>query len=536
MTRRAIILGTLLLSLPAGAADPPPEPVDVLALADARPVVVRLAVTVDGRPLDHGWVAFGDALFKHLDKDKSGSLDGAEPARLPPLLALLTDRSGFPPPGASLSRAALADYLRANDLAPFRVSRPANAPPRQGGRLVRVPVGTPAELDAVFLKVLDADRDAKLSAADLASAPTALARLDADENELLTASEILGRSNESQYVLEGDREPQSNPFALVRLGRKADPALARALLDRYRPKDGPARRLTRAAGLPDAAFVALDRDGDGELDAEELARFGGACSPDVELAFHLGTPQPGKRAVVTAAGRGAVGTAAAPTGDFVAVTLPGLRLEFTPRPSNRTDFPLTYESLFRQLDRDANGYLDATEARSYPTFRDGFPFLDADGDGKVFEAELTAAAGAVEPLARAAAGGMVAADVSETSRGLFGLFDADGDGRLSPRELRGLTKLPERLGVKDGLLTPGDVPRRFEVTLAATPSQPSRASDTSAVARPAAGPVWFRKMDRNRDGDVSRREFLGTAADFRRLDRDGDGLIDPHEAAAAPPN
>ncbi|HEV3235798.1 MAG TPA: hypothetical protein VGZ25_02350, partial [Gemmataceae bacterium] len=47
------------------------------------------------------------------------------------------------------------------------------------------------------------------------------------------------------------------------------------------------------------------------------------------------------------------------------------------------------------------------------------------------------------------------------------------------------------------------------------------------------GPVWFRKMDRNGDGDVSRREFLGSDEDFRRIDADGDGLISLEEAEKA---
>jgi hypothetical protein len=37
-------------------------------------------------------------------------------------------------------------------------------------------------------------------------------------------------------------------------------------------------------------------------------------------------------------------------------------------------------------------------------------------------------------------------------------------------------------------------------------------------------------MDRNRDGDVSRREFLGSDEEFRRIDSDGDGLISVEEA------
>jgi Ca2+-binding EF-hand superfamily protein len=52
------------------------------------------------------------------------------------------------------------------------------------------------------------------------------------------------------------------------------------------------------------------------------------------------------------------------------------------------------------------------------------------------------------------------------------------------------------------------------------------------AAAPAAGPDWFQKMDRNHDGDVSRREFLGPRDQFDRLDRDNDGLIDADEAKA----
>ncbi len=39
-------------------------------------------------------------------------------------------------------------------------------------------------------------------------------------------------------------------------------------------------------------------------------------------------------------------------------------------------------------------------------------------------------------------------------------------------------------------------------------------------------------MDRNRDGDVSRKEFIGTAEQFKLIDKDGDGLISLEEAEA----
>jgi hypothetical protein len=37
-------------------------------------------------------------------------------------------------------------------------------------------------------------------------------------------------------------------------------------------------------------------------------------------------------------------------------------------------------------------------------------------------------------------------------------------------------------------------------------------------------------MDRSRDGDVSRREFVFSEEEFRRIDADGDGLISAREA------
>jgi len=99
-------------------------------------------------------------------------------------------------------------------------------------------------------------------------------------------------------------------------------------------------------------------------------------------------------------------------------------------------------------------------------------------------------------------------------------WDGDGDGRVSPDEV------PYHFQVtiaRSGLhgLTSGGVGAPVPQSMAAT-----------QTAAPAAGPDWFHKMDRNHDGDVSRREFLGPRDQFDRLDRDNDGLIDADEASA----
>jgi EF hand len=64
------------------------------------------------------------------------------------------------------------------------------------------------------------------------------------------------------------------------------------------------------------------------------------------------------------------------------------------------------------------------------------------------------------------------------------------------------------------------------VTVAYGGTSPSR------LASRASAPVWFRKMDRNKDGDLSPREWLGTDEEFKAIDTDGDGLISADEAIA----
>jgi hypothetical protein len=45
-----------------------------------------------------------------------------------------------------------------------------------------------------------------------------------------------------------------------------------------------------------------------------------------------------------------------------------------------------------------------------------------------------------------------------------------------------------------------------------------------------SGPIWFQRMDRNGDGDLSWDEFLGPREVFHQIDSDHDGLIDQREA------
>jgi Ca2+-binding EF-hand superfamily protein len=192
------------------------------------------------------------------------------------------------------------------------------------------------------------------------------------------------------------------------------------------------------------------------------------------------------------------------------------------------------DRLFPDIDLDDSKSISPSETRGQEPFQRLFRLMDRDGDGRIVKREMNAALALFEDLWR----GHAVLSVMDRGVVLFGNLDASGDGRLGLRELR---EARERLGSfdrnGDGQVTAAEVPRRFELSLSQAPPPLGfvGGGDPDGATRPVAvaGPRWFQKMDRNHDGDLSPHEFLGPRDEFRRLDTDGDGLIDAREASAA---
>jgi Ca2+-binding EF-hand superfamily protein len=584
----ALVLAGLLL-IPVGAAPPAAEPgtkdkgqgtgdkalvtddddvQDVVFFSDTRPVLIRLHVRVDGKPYYAAWEAYVHELFNYLDRNGDGVLSKDEAARAPSGTQFQQMRQF----GYTYGIGGAATYATFGELdtdedeeVTYEEFRAYYRRTGAGGlQIFESPAGRAATADPLtdtLFRLLDKNKDGKLSKEELDNAEKVLRPFDEDDNELVSARELMGDAGTNQFAFNGGggmmglpRKPggDNSHFFLVtpddspnRLTQRL--ALAERVIKRY-DKDGNKKLDRREIGLDPEVFKALDTNKDGELDAVELMRLL-RRPPDVEAVVRLGKIAPkesptdpvapgGKpRALASAVRPGTAGTLLITLGDAQ------IDLRRNDALTGPTDDQIKMQSdLLRQqyiarlkeADPQGRGYVELLDVRKpkFMQLQTLFTLADRDGDGKLTEAEVNA----WFDLQSKAVGSYVSLAVAENGRGLFDILDANRDGSLGLRELRTAwerLKPCDRKG--NGYITREDIPRQFQLTLglgqsAAFPRpafQPGGPQPTAATAR---GPLWFRKMDRNGDGDVSLREFLGTREEFDKIDTDHDGLITVEEA------
>jgi Ca2+-binding EF-hand superfamily protein len=454
--------------------------------------------------------------------------------------ALDADKNG------KVSFAEFAAWYRKNGLAPFQLQVAANSNQQNAG-LAYLAGGRPEPgIDAVsaaIFALLDKNKDGKLSRDELTAATAVLLPLDEDEDEIVTTRELVPNSSGGGanpfgiMAMNANAKPdaaaKNSVVLLLPAPGESPPDLVQRLQERYGPKsDKPAeKKLSRKdLGIDEALFAKLDANKDGVLDAQELAAFV-KRAPDFEYTLKLGNEATRETNFID------LGT-----------TRAELRLTEDDRGEGLTGvIRQQYIGQIKQADKDDKGYIDEKAANASQVFRGLFKAMDRDGDGKVTEKEVLAYLDAYREIQERAKAGCVSLVVTDRSRGLFDLLDTNRDGRLSVREMREAPKLLERFDRgRKGYLTKEDIPRTYELALRGGPTDTGGAagilaqinkiyspSYRSEPAGPTAGPLWFRKMDRNRDGDVSRKEFIGTDEEFRQLDTNGDGLISLEEAIAA---
>lgn len=536
---------------------------DLLFLGPMRPVMIRLHVQVNRQPFRRAWRKNIEKLFRDADANRDGAVDAAEPATAEEgqpakdaeidvlgknaavylgqdakqaqqaLRQLATEQGG------RLSERGLVDYF--NRVAPPLAIAANNGPLRYASAGM-------APAPALF-GLLDADGDQQLTAEELSAAESRLANRDFNEDEVLSPRELTVAPDASLAAAAPERKepksilPDAGPLFLIGPDVKPE-QIAAAILDRYdHDGDGSlsaAVERGREIDLAAEQQKAFDRDGDGRLTAAELLAFAHA-EPGVELTAMIGKglyvrPEQRKKMVRVNPSAGDRVEAKISRNGAFKLSLGDASLDLylsQSDPAQNTDGGPTLQT----FDADNNGYLDAAELAANPDLAAAFETIDADGDGKVFRPEFDAY---IQREARAA-GSRLLLEVADGGQQLLNVLDADPDNVLSIRELRTAASALEKGDANgDGRLAGNEIPQRLAMKLSRNTTASAQAASARAMdeegersERTEAGPAWFKKLDRNRDGDLSRREFVGPADIFERIDADADGLISPAEAEAA---
>jgi Ca2+-binding EF-hand superfamily protein len=527
--------------------------VDLVILGETRPILVRLRVMIGDRPFRSAWAEATRVLHAGLDRNGDGRLTVEEaeagglsrlvaPAGMTPAARPRAEIDVNPKDGV-ISVDELVEALRAA-AGPFRLQVDGLAERRT---------------DALF-DHLDRDKDGHLTRPELAAIVGSLRRLDRDDNELISVEEVAaaGLPAAATSMMGRPARDTAVPSAFELVAGESPSRLVRFLIKKYDAGSsrGPGKLDSRLSpeefAIPGPAFAAADANGNGTLDAEELRGYLARAPRDAIVDVALAAEANGRARAWVRGGDGGTPTVFAVrqlAEGVVEIDVGQIRIDFhVDDGAGAADaVRRTLRARFEAADANADGYLEESELaqdNGQPSPLAGlFRAIDRDGNGKLYPVEMD------EYVARqaAAARGRLTLTASDEGRALFGMLDLDRDRQLGAREvLDTYTRVSAIDRDGDGRISPEEIPHHIQLTLvrgdlsallappAGTPAAANpRAIVATPPARPTKGPAWFRRMDRNRDGDVSRREFLGTRAQFDRLDLDHDGLLGPDEAEAA---
>jgi Ca2+-binding EF-hand superfamily protein len=523
-----------------------PDTLDVVFFARQRPIRVRVVVRTAGKTLAARWEENLRKLFASVDRDSDGFLNRYELDFMFPVSGVsqmlaggFYYRAGNAPVMEAVDvdaddRVSFAEFAQYYKPAAAEVVRPRPTP------VQAFPADTTTQ--ELFAR-LDRTGDGRLTQDELKAAEKILLALDTNEDECVSAQELLSNPSRPQTVVavappamaaQPARPSGPQPQEVLVFPAGVPETVVPQLVKRY-DKDKDEKLTREELGVEAAAFEALDTDKDGKLTAKELDGWRKA-EPDAVVTLELGEKPADCRAAIARPG---------------SKPLPA-NLELRQTESRRLvlrvgpqsiEFGAFFppESVRRQVAQnvaspgvfgDKQFVVEQDLIGPQNQFlRVVFDAADFDSDGRLTKAEFDRYFAMQRGTSEL---GLAFTSVVRTPN-LFQLLDENLDGKLSVRELRTawdrmiVLEPADAKAVTKAILQPS-------ATLQLTPAiyagyDPNQFGQMGEGPKASpTGPLWFRKMDRNADGDVSRAEFLAAEPDFVMLDANKDGLISVAEA------
>ncbi|MFO0946972.1 MAG: hypothetical protein U1D30_13665 [Planctomycetota bacterium] len=531
--------------------------------SDNQAVLAHVDVQIDGKSFILLWDEIFDDLFDFLDRNGNGVLDATEITLAPSPFSIRQILWGNFVAGTRLPSSTVAKEFKSGaisrkDLANFYRRHSIGTGVVGWGRS---PWDT--TITSIMARHLDGNEDGNISEPEIRAARMLLKRFDFSGDEMLDVLELMPTRQSSvtpgatfirPLNVEGNQPTDLRWMVLVRLLRRPKSSeLGQGSALGGDGRDWPAAAANHVVSTPirfksdaDSGMHAVEKEdrsdsGPGNRGEADLSMVSDAAlamaihALEPNRVFHwrvnLGRRSAGQRVLqrTAAPGRGEkVEQTGMPRLGDVQIHLraaDGMLVEMARGARERL------HADFKTADRDGNETIDDRELAekvSLGQLQELLTISDRNGNGLLEKGELGTWLDLQARMARA----HVLLSLIDGGYSLFDMLDVDRDDRLSARELEGAHAVLKEHNCFSamGILSRENLPRYVVGTV--------------SIGHPTAplndlhhdSPSWFEGMDRNRDGEVSFREYVGTLDRFLQLDRNGNQRIEREEASTAYPH